>query len=162
MPRYELRETCLFVDAYKLEKKPKDPKNPETKRDRYPKDIDCAHVMDKGPCLETADKSGNSSKSLCPYTKLNDVAAFIGHFIVMGVETDFLLPQIIASEYGWDPEKAAAEVKIVYKLMENCLQPRTQPVPPPVSAASPGAGEHSGNYKLDFSVNPMGIGIFKG
>lgn len=156
MPRYELKKNCMFVDAYDLDKASANPHGP---RDRYPKDINYAHVIDKthGP----TKLCSSSHPKVCPYTMLNDMAAFIGRFIVMGVETDFILPQIVSSEYGITPDEAKEEIGIVLRLMEEYTQPRKQ-VQTFVPAASPGTGKHEGCYELNFKVNPMGIGIFKG
>ena len=54
--------------------------------------------MDKGPEISSAS---TPNSPMCPYTELNDVAGFIGRFIVMGVETDSILPKIVASEYRY-------------------------------------------------------------
>ena len=74
MPRYQLKDKCLFVDAQDL-----------AAGTRYPEVIPFAHILDKS--------------TTATYLKLNDTAGFIARFIVIGVDTD-LIPQIILSEYG--------------------------------------------------------------
>jgi hypothetical protein len=147
MPRFELKKGCLFVDAYDLDKP-----NPHDAPDRSKQDIPYAHVMDKSQAQLKAD---------CPYTTLNDVAGFIGRFIVMGVDTETILPKIVASEYGISEDKAKDEVKAVLVIMEDYLQPRLTPRGH-MAPKSHLKGKHKGVYELNFRVNPIGIGVFKG
>jgi hypothetical protein len=151
MPRYKLKDKCLFVDAKNFD----DPKAPK----RFPNEIPFAHILDK-----------NTGSHL----KLNDTAGFITRFIVMGVDTD-LIPQIIYSEYGgtlpklFEGKCAKAEaavkaaVKAVVKILRPYLKPRTladckQPYEPPKDL---GVGKGLVKYTLDFSVNFVGIGVVK-
>jgi hypothetical protein len=148
MPRYKLKDKCLFVDAQDLEA-----------RRRYPEAIPFAHILDK-----------NTST----YLKLNDTAGFIARFIVIGVDTE-LIPQIILSEYGVTLPKlfegkqlrfqaaARSAVRAVVEMLRPYIKPRTrtdckQPYEPP---ANLGVGTHEGGYKLDFSVNFVGTTVVK-
>ncbi len=56
---------------------------------------------------------------------LNDTAGFIAHFMVQGVDTDKLLPQIMQSEYGIPLEEAAQEVEKVKNTLMPYLEPRS-------------------------------------
>lgn len=143
MPRFQLKEgKCLFVDATVYDEKkwrPTDRKKPD--------DIAFAHVMDK-------------STSPATYLKLNDAAAFITRFIVLGVDTD-LIPQILLSEYGKKVTAPVTEVASVLEMIGPFLEPRTYERP----YASPkhhGKGQHSGKYDLDFRVNFFNVGALKG
>jgi hypothetical protein len=136
MERYELKDKCLFVDATDRET--------NTKK---PVDIGASHAM---------DKSTPSAK----YLKLNDGAAFIARFIVMGVDTE-LIAQILVSEYGSAVRDPAAEVRAVVKMLEPYLKPRSF-ARPYQAPRDHGGGQHSGHYDLDFRVNWFGTGVFKG
>ncbi len=113
MPRYELKKDCLFVDAYDLDEAKKNPLNPP---DRSKQEIKHAHVMDKGPGISS---SSTSRSPVCPYIELNDVAGFIGRFIVMGVDTDSILPQIIASDYGISVDRCQKRGRRCLRLDEE-------------------------------------------
>ena len=154
MQRWKLQKGCLFVDAYDLDNSSLE------KFIRYPTAIPYAHVLDKRK--KTTKDSQN-----CNYTIFSDLAGFIGRFIVMGVDTDFILPQIVASEFGLDAEKAANEVKITLNVMKKYLEPLTYPRPGLDNTIDGRHRVQNGvlpecGYELDFKVNPMGIGIFKG
>jgi len=136
MSRWELKDKCLFVDA--------------TDRDtnlKKPDDIAASHVMDKSTAPAT-------------YLKLNDGAAFIARFIVMGVDTD-LIPQILKSEYGAAVKDPVAEVQTVVAMLTPYLKPRSF-ARPHQAPKDHGKGTHSGKYDLDFRVNWFGTGVFKG
>jgi len=103
------------------------------------------------------DKRSSPAK----YLALNDVAGFIARFIVQGVDTDLYLPQIIVSEYGISPDQAKNDIKNVLDWLLPYLKSRTssrthEP------AQNLGQGQHSGVYELNFKVNPLGMGVFKG
>jgi hypothetical protein len=149
MPRYKLKDTCQFVDVYDYGKDSKTP-------DRSRQGIPSAYVMDKS---EEAKKNDQF-----PCTQLDDQAGFIGHFIVMGVETDFLLPQITASEYGISPTEAFQKVNNTLKLMEYYLE-EIQPTGA-LESQTPRGADLSANLEYssaDFSIRPptFSIVVFK-
>jgi hypothetical protein len=144
MPRYQLKDKCLFVDAMVY-----DEKNRKPTLKKKPDDISLAHVMDKSKEPNDAD-----------YLALNDAAAFIARFIVMGVDTKDI-PEILKSEYGSKVTDPAAEVKAVVALLKDYLEPRTF-ARPYEAPKKEGGGKHSGKYDLDFRVNWFGTGGFKG
>jgi hypothetical protein len=143
MARYQLKEQCLFVEAKVYDDTHWLPTN-----DKKPDDIKSAHVMDKSTTPAT-------------YLKLNDGAAFITRFIVMGVDTD-LIRQILISEYGSAAADFQQEVTDVVKMLfprflANRTYQRDHQDPQNL-----GEGTHSGKYPLDFGVNPFNVGILKG
>lgn len=153
MPRYELQPNCLFVDAFNLENM--DLGNLQRAPDITPH----PHLLDKRRppfvCLE-----------------LDDVAGFITRFIVQGVETECLLPQIIASEYSLTVAEAVQEVQSVLTLIGNFLRPRQTIRPYQSSSRVQDLGlenlaeddqrkPHPGVYELNFRVNLLVIGGFK-
>jgi hypothetical protein len=159
MPRWKLKKDCLFINAYHYEKTLANPQKPF---DRTDQSIRHAHIIDKSAKAKT-DKGH-------PYTIFNDAAGFIGNFIVMGVETDELLPQIVVSEFGIDPAKAKLEVDATLAMMKKYLDEIAGPetVRPPLRKEShvgeedrPPTGFHSGIYELDFRVNPVGTVVTK-
>ncbi len=128
MPRYELIEKCLFVDAYYLDNldinkplrnppaispMPGDPAGAATAQVTPASSSPKAHVMDK-------------RSSPAKYLALNDVAGFIARFIVQGVDTDLYLPQIIVSEYGISPDQAKNDIKNVLDWLLPYLKSRTK------------------------------------
>jgi hypothetical protein len=164
MPRYKLKKDCLFIDAYDLDAAKANPANSPQRQKLV---IPHAHLMNKS---ETEGKKNQQTGEIeYPYTMLNDLAGFIGRFIVMGVETDLLLPQIIASEFDLKPDRAKKEVDDAYALMKAYLE---EIVPAGTSrqlkkfvgnSTKPALhGHHPGEYDLNFRVNPMGIGFLKG
>ena len=90
MPRYQLKDKCLFVDAYVYDEQTR---KPSTKK---PDAIPSPHILDQG-----------ADPATC--LKLNDAAAFIARFIVLGVDTS-IIPQIVQSEYPGAGGIAADEV----------------------------------------------------
>lgn len=154
MARYELQPDCLFVDAYNLEFLDL------SKLERAPAEISTAHILDK------------RRKDAVKYLELDDVSGFITRFIVQGVETEGLLPQIIASEYSLPVAEAAREVQAVLQKLQDFLKPR-ETVRPYIAPGSTtrfkltsesGVEQlklHSGVYDLDFRVNWMFLGGFK-
>jgi hypothetical protein len=143
MARYQLKKKCLFVEAKVYDKThwlPTDVKKPD--------DIKSAHLLDK-------------STKPATYLKLNDGAAFITRFIVMGVDTD-LIPKILISEYGSAAANPQQEVTNVVKmLLPRFLTKRTY-LRPHHDPQDLGEGTHSGKYSLNFRVNPFNVGILKG
>jgi hypothetical protein len=146
MPRYRLKDKCLFVDADVYDEAAKKPK-----KDKKPGDIPHAHILDK-----------RDETKPVPFLALNDEAGFIARFIVMGVETD-LIPDILKSEY---PPGAVADpvkdVKDVLAMINPYLELRspTEPYTGPQKLAE---GKHqTGKYALDFGVNWFGTGWIKG
>ncbi len=143
MPRYKLKDNCLFVDAKDL-----------TTNIRYPEAIPFPHVLDKN--TQT-------------YKKFNDTAGFIARFVVIGVDTG-LIPQIVLSEYGTrhrsmiggkpnlSEASAKAAVSAVVKMLMPYLERRkpTDYHPPYEPPQDLGVASHENGYKLDFSVNFMG------
>jgi hypothetical protein len=119
-----LKDTCLFVDARDF----------ETGK-RYPETIPHPHIFDQ--------ESGT-------YLPLNDTAAFIAHFILMGVQID-LVPQILQSEYGERVENPDTEVSRVLELLHSYIEPRVY-FPEYVAARAGEVQEHKGCYPLDFGV----------
>jgi len=139
MPRYKLKDKCLFVDA----------KNRET-NERKPDVIPFAHVMDK-------------TNSPANYLKLNDTAGFIARFIVFGVDTD-IIPQILRSEFGGDVEHHQAEVSAVVEMLKNYLV-KLRPILRKkryIGPKSLGEDRLEGGYPLDFKVNWFATGWIKG
>jgi hypothetical protein len=152
MPRYKLKDKCLFVDAYKLDNL--DSNNPDRKDFQ---DIPYAYVMDK--------RTGH------PYTvtPFNDVAAFIARFIAMGVDTG-LIPQILTSEYGPAMANPQGEVNKVVSMLQNYLDPlqanprRTYHAADFLTIAG-NTGPHphlTDRVGVDFKINWLGGGVFKG
>jgi len=150
MPSYQLKDKCLFVDAFVYDEPNKEPKK-KTKPDKPPTTgkIELAHVMDKNP-------------TPAKYLMLNDAAAFIARFIVMGVDTKDI-PEILKSEYGSQVTNPVADVNaVVAMLFPSYLEtPRTSPRPYQ-APKDEGKGTHSGIYDLDFRVNWFVTGGFKG
>ena len=143
MPRYQLRDKCLFVDAYLY-----DESNRKPTRNKKPDAIGSPHVLDQSTEPGTA-------------LKLNDAAAFIARFIVLGVDTD-LIPEIVKSEYHGASANPAKEVADVYEMLKPYLgdriYQRTHEAP-----QSRGKKDHTGGYDLDFRVNWFGRGgLLKG
>jgi hypothetical protein len=145
MARYQLKNKCLFVDAKVYD----DNSGLPTKNAKID-DVILAnpHVMD-------------TSTSPATYLPLNDAAAFIARFIVLGVDTD-LIPQILTSEYGSavkNPGKEVADVLAMLfpKYMVNRTYARAYDAP-----KKGNEGTHPGKYLLDFKVNFFGVGAVKG
>jgi hypothetical protein len=145
MPRFQMKPKCLFVDALHHKK----PEVGDYRTGvRKPDDLPFPLVMDQ-------------SSSPAKYLALNDTAGFIARFIVQGVDTDWLLPQIIQSEYGISPTDAAQEVEKVKTTLMPYLAPRSHKrthQKPKVDKAV----KHSGKFPLDFSVNFLGATVLKG
>jgi hypothetical protein len=142
MARYQLKGQCLFVEARVYDDTHWLPTNVNKPDDISP------HVMDKSTTPAT-------------YLKLNDGAAFITRFLVMGVDTD-LIAKILISEYGSAAANPQQEVNDVVKMLfPRFLTNRTyqRPHQGPQSLAD---DTHSGTYPLDFAVNPFNVGILKG
>jgi hypothetical protein len=143
MPRYQLQDKCLFVDAYlydKVNRKPRAQKKPDL--------VPYPHINDQRVSPAT-------------YLRLNDGAAFITRFIVLGVDTD-LIPQIVDSEYQGSTPTAVQDVANVVAMLMPYLEPRTyqRPYQHPQNQ---GVHPHAGGYPLDFSVNWFGTGgLLKG
>jgi hypothetical protein len=143
MPRYKLKDKCLFVDAQDL-----------AAGIRYPEVIPFAHILDKNTAT---------------YLKLNDTAGFIARFIVIGVDTD-LIPQIILSEYGGTlPRLFEGQYGKVVAGAKNAVKAVVEMLKPYLTARTPrdsnrhyeppknlGVESHEGGYTLDFSVNFVG------
>jgi hypothetical protein len=129
MPRYKLKDFCLFVDA-----KEKDGTR------KKPQDLPFAHVL---------DSRGGGVKVL----KFNDTAGFIARFILFGVEVG-LIPEIVHSEFGDQVTDPLSEVQAVLKMLNPYIEERKSAdrmkhEPP----SSEDKGTHSGKYDLDFRVN---------
>ena len=105
MPRYQLKDKCLFVDAYLYDERTR---KPSTKK---PDAIPSPHILDQ-----------SADPATC--LRLNDAAAFIARFIVLGVDTS-IIPQIVQSEYPGSGGIAADEVEVVRTLMLPYLEDRT-------------------------------------
>ncbi len=145
MPRFQMKPKCLFVDAL-THKKPED--GDYDTAVRKPDDLPFPLVMDQ-------------RVSPAKYLALNDTGGLIARFIVQGVDTDKLLPQIIQSEYGISLTEATKEVESVKSTLMPYLQPRTHQrahQQPQVHKT----GDHPGKFPLDFSVNFMGAAVLKG
>jgi hypothetical protein len=137
MASYQLKDLHLFVDATDRQHNVK-----------KPDDIPFPHVMDKSVTPAT-------------YIKLNDAAAFIARFLVMGVDTDDIA-QILSSEYGSRVKDPGGEVQAVVAMLypdhlENRTFTRNYQAP-----KDQGHGNHSGVYELNFRVNWFVTGGFKG
>jgi hypothetical protein len=139
MPRYQLKNKILFVDAASEHDHNK--KKPDT--------IKAAHVL---------DQSGGGKKIL----KLDDTAGFIARFIVQGVETDNLLPEILKSEYS-NIANAQDEVnKVRDMLFPKYVQQLGASTKAYVPVIPPDPEEpYTKEYKLDFSPNWFAIGWIK-
>jgi hypothetical protein len=145
MPRYQLQDRCLFVDAYVYDEQNRRPANA-----KKPDAIPFPHILDQ-------------RQNPATYLKLNDAAAFITRFIVMGVDTS-IIPQIVQSEYPGAGGNAANEVETVRTMLLPYLEDRSyrRTHQPPQALGSP--QPHSGvGYSMDFSVNWFGTGgLLKG
>jgi len=137
MARWNLKQNCCFVEAYK------DKNN--TKLEQLLK----ARLLHK-----KGDKD---------YTCLefSDDAAFVARFIVQGVDTD-LVQQILLSEYqGLAPQDAQVYVTYVYNQLQPYLVPASRkPLQPPFDVSENPALPTS--FELDFKVNWIGNIVFKG
>lgn len=153
MQRWQLKKKCLFVDAMKHKKPQIDD---YTVENRKPQDIPYAHVLDK---RNSPDDDGPAPS---PYVALNSGAGFIPRFIVQGVDTDDLLPQILVSEYGMPLQQAKDEVNTVLNMLADCLRPRKYQRDHEPPAIVKKDIHPSGEYLLDFKVNFFGIGFIKG
>jgi hypothetical protein len=146
MPRYRLKDKCLFVDAYVYDEQKRKPFSSD-----IPSAIPSPHVLDQNTTPAT-------------YLYLNDTAAFIARFIVMRVDTN-LIPGILSSEYGPKVTNPAQDVNDVLAMLNPYLEPDTPPifVRPYHKPKDKGKGQHPGKYPLDFSVNWFGTGgVLKG
>ena len=152
MTRWQLKKKYLFVDALA----PKKPGNDDYDGSRKPESIPHAHVMDK---RTTPD---DDSAAPSPYLALNPGAGFIARFIVQGVDTDDILPQILVSEYGIPLPQAKKEVKDVLTLLTDCLRPRAHKRQHQAPAVAKQGVHDTGQYQLDFKVNWFGTGVLKG
>jgi hypothetical protein len=153
--RWQLKKKYVFVDAL-LYQKPEDDQYGGKKK---PDSIPYAHVMDK-----TKSPSDNSP-SPTPYLALNPGAGFIGRFIIQGVDTDELLPQILISEYEHEHitlPQAKADVNAVLELMKPYLRPRSHQRKHEAPAKVKDDIDPTGQYPLDFKVNWLGTGFIKG
>jgi hypothetical protein len=144
MAKYQLKPKCLFVDA-----KVYDDNGMPIKNAKIDADLVGPHVMD-------------TSTSPAAYLLLNDAAAFIARFIVLGVDTDFI-PQLLVSEYAPavvdKPNDQVADVVAMLfpKFMKDRTYPRAYDTPKKGME-----GNHAGKYPLDFKVNFFGVGAVKG
>jgi hypothetical protein len=152
MPRYELKNKCYFVDAWNV----KD-------NQRVPEIDGCgksAHIADK--------RREATSGHPVDYLLLNDTAAFIARFIVMGVEIN-LIPQILHSEFG---DSVGIPLTQVNKVLQQ-LMPYLDQIPEIGNAGGrrgvrkyqapswESKKDKACNYSLDFSPNWFGTGWFK-
>jgi hypothetical protein len=169
MARWKLKEGCLFVDAFHLEKS-------QGKEIKYRADqiIKYPHIMDKRETGKEEDDNDDNTVSY-PCTLFNDLDGFIAGFIVMGVDTD-LIPQIVASEYEMDELAADKEVKATLQVMRHYdyLVEQEPPSKRHLEAMALKKEEamaegkefdqafeedrryFSGKYDLNFNVNPVG------
>jgi hypothetical protein len=148
MPRYQLANKCLFLDAKEL-----------GSNNRVPKELPFPHILDQRTTPTT-------------YLKLSDGASFIARFIVQGVDTK-LIPEIVSSEYGSQVKDPATDVQDVLNMLMPYLDkrgpqgPYEAPQPPdknhPEDPYKALKGEHVDSkgkplvgYMLDFSVNWFG------
>lgn len=150
MPRYQLDDYCLFVDAT----------NFETNK-REPKEIPYPHILDQRTTPAT-------------YMRLNDGAAYITRFIVLGVNTS-LIPEILRSEYQTllgskvNTINFEAEVVAVLNMIDPYLKKGERHVERAYeSPKQHGAGKHVDlegkplkGYDLDFRVNWFVVGCCK-
>jgi hypothetical protein len=152
MPRKQLKDRCLFIDAYVYDETTRKPTS--TKK---PAAIQSPHIFDQRTDPAT-------------YLMLNDTAAFIARFIVLGVDTT-IIPQIYLSEYPAAGGNAAKEVADVLTMVDPYLEDRdfkifqrTYQSPQALGNAKPyhGISGRKG-YDLDFNVNWFGTGgLLKG
>ncbi len=143
--RYQLKDQCLFVDAYAYDEKNKKPGN------KKPDAIPSPHIL---------DQSVDPPKKM----ELNDAAALITRFIVLGVDTG-LIPQILQSEYPGAGAIFANEVTAVVNMLAPYLENRSYQrayQPPQAGSAVTylGVAGRKG-YDLDFRVNWFPVGGIK-
>jgi hypothetical protein len=146
MPRFQLKDKCLFVDASAYDESNHKPGH-KIKCDV----IDSAHILD-----QRVDPPA--------YLMLNSGAAFITRFIVLGVDTINVIPQILQSEYSGSGAIYAKEVSDVVQMLSDYIETRTYQRPHE-TPANLGAGRQAPGkrgYPLDFKVNWFGGGVFKG
>jgi hypothetical protein len=153
MQRWQLKKKYLFVDALKHKKPQTDDYTTEL---RKPQDIPYAHVLDKS---NSPDDNGPAPS---PYVAINSGAGFIARFIVQGVDTDELLPQILVSEYGIPLQQAKDEVNAVLTMLKDCLRGRKHQRDHEPPALIKKDVHPTGKYDLDYKVNFFGIGFLKG
>jgi hypothetical protein len=153
MKRWQLKKKYLFVDAQVFQKPGNDDYTTAT---RVPASIPYAHVMDK---MASPDNNGPAPS---PYLALNPGAGFIARFIIQGVDTDDLLPQILVSEYGLTLQQAKDEVGKVLGMLNAYLRPRVYNRPHQDPAVEKQDVHATGQYDLDFRVNWFGAGVIKG
>jgi hypothetical protein len=146
MSRYQLKDKCMFVDAYVYDEQNRKPgaKKPDA--------IPSPHILDQRTDPATS-------------LKLNDTAAFITRFIVLGVDTD-LIPQILQSEYPGAGAIFANEVNTVYTMLAPYLDKRSYQRAHQAPQAIGSAATYQGisgkkGYDLDFRVNWFPIGGYK-
>lgn len=127
MPRYKLKDRCLFVDAKELDGTRKQPKN-----------LLFAHVLD-------------ARQTPAKVLEFNDTAGFIPRFILFGVEIG-LIPEIVHSEFADQVKDPLGEVQAVLQMLLPYVEERTDRMKhyPP---SSKDQGTHPGTYDLDFRVN---------
>ena len=130
--RYQLADKCLLVDV----------KHHRTKK-RLPEKLPFPHIFDQ-----------RKGKDPATYLRLSDGAAYIAHFIAIGVDTD-LIPEILRSEYGVKVENPKAEVDAVLEMLKPYLKKRTAKRRYK-AAKSHKEKEHIGGYELEFGVNWAG------
>ena len=154
MKRWQLKKKYLFVEALRY-KKPGDDDYHIDRRE--PNEIPYAHVMDK------SSTPPNDGPAPSPYLALNSGAGFITRFIVQGVDTDDILPQILVSEYGIPLAQARIEVQSVLTMLEKYLRARHYQRDYQLPAVVREGVHPTGQYGLDFSVNWFGTGgLLKG
>ncbi len=103
--RWQLKKKYVFVENYDLDT------NVDPDRPDHGHPIGSAFIM---------------FRNIKPhhYIKMDNVAAFIMRFVIMGVDTKLYLPDIVASEYN-DMTRAAADTRIksVVVQMAKYLDP---------------------------------------
>jgi len=143
--RCRLKKNYVFVENFELDDY--DPNNP---KQYHP--IGSAFIM-------------NREDPPHKYIKMDQVAAFIMRFVIMGVDTVNLLPEIVKSEYGLETlEEAGKRIESVKDKMRKYLDPWTKlrdwgRVPESYSDEQVWDDK---NYPLDNSMHSIGPGFLKG
>jgi hypothetical protein len=140
--RWQLKKKYVFVENYDL-----DNLDPDSPQHRHP--VGSAFIM---------------LRDVKPhhFIKMDNIAAFIMRFVIMGVDTQLYLPDIVASEYN-DMTRAAADTRIksvvvqMAKYLDPCNRKRNI-IPEKYEEGDYPVDE----YPLDNSMRSIGPGFIKG
>jgi hypothetical protein len=97
------------------------------------------------------------------YIQMDQVAAFIMRFVIMGVDTMNLLPEIVKSEYGLPSlQDAKTRINNVLTKMQKYLDPWKKVRDLLPESYSEEKDWNDDNYTLDNSMHSIGPGFIKG